>query len=472
MTDSEELYDCIVVGAGYAGLSTARHIADNDPSLRVLVLEARDRVGGRALTKVDSLGHPYDIGPAFLGDGQHMMYSLAKEYDVKTYRVPDKGKLVLHLHGETKKYSGWIPPIGLHRLPEVGLAIARFERKVKKIDPNAPWAHPKAAKWDKETVRKWIDRHVSSRNARGAFQLAFEAVMAAPMEKYSMLYALFVFRTLGGFEKALTSIGGLQQDLMRGGAMAIPVKIAESIESKVTIKLDEPVISVDYSQLEGGCNISTPKGSYRGRRIVFTVPPNLVPKVNFNPALPQEKIRLHEAYQAAHMIKITISYETPFWKKLGLRGECTGIGGLISNVFDVGYPDPGAPGHLITFICADRCEKWLTLPAEEKRRVVLDELRVILGEQAMDLKEFLWDESLITGTWGSGCPLLSPRPGTISEVGEWLRKPIGPIHWAGTETSDRHYGYMEGAVNSGRRAAEEVMEALKKKEKRVVNGVE
>lgn len=462
MTETADLYDCIVVGAGYAGLAAAKHIIDNDPSRRVLVLEARDRVGGKAFTKVDGYGHHYDIGPAFLGIGQHMMYDLAKEYGVETYRVPDKGKLVLKVDSSAKKYSGWIPPIGLHRLPELGLALVRFERKIKKIDPKAPWAHPKAAKWDKMTFREWIDKHVSSRRSRGAFDLGCEAITGMSADNCSLLYVLFVFRTTGSFETAVTSIGGLQQDLMRGGAMAIPVKMAESIGTKATIKLDEPVTSVDYSPVDNGCRVSTPKGSYRGQRLIMAIPPNFVPKVQFNPALPKEKASLLESFQAGTMIKLTASYETPFWKKMGLCGEGTGIGGLLTNVFDVGLPDPGAPGHLIAFVCATRCEKWLTLSDEEKKKNVLDELIAMFGEQAKAPTELLWDESLVKGEKASGCPFASPTTGKLSEFGSWIRKPVGPIHWAGTETSDRYYGYMEGAVTSGRRAAEEVLEALKK----------
>lgn len=68
--------------------------------------------------------------------------------------------------------------------------------------------------------------------------------------------------------------------------------------------------------------------------------------------------------------------------------------------------------------------------------------------------------SMLHDEWSGGCPLASPPPGTWTSVGEWVRKPVGPIHWAGTESSTRFYGYMEGAVDAGQRAAEEVALAL------------
>src|SRR2546429_618602 len=110
--------DVCVVGAGYAGLTAARRLADASRS--VIVLEARGRVGGRIWTHHLSDGSTIDRGGAFLAPGHDAIHGLAKEVGVSTYKTWTKGDHLLIGGGRTRRYRGLIPQIG----PPAGASIA------------------------------------------------------------------------------------------------------------------------------------------------------------------------------------------------------------------------------------------------------------------------------------------------------------------------------------------------------------
>jgi monoamine oxidase len=83
----------------------------------------------------------------------------------------------------------------------------------------------------------------------------------------------------------------------------------------------------------------------------------------------------------------------------------------------------------------------------------------LYGSEALKPKDYI-EFSWVTEEWTRGCPVSVLGPGTLVGFGEALRKPVGRIHWAGTETSTYWNGYMDGAVRSGERAAAEALAAI------------
>jgi len=118
--------DVCVVGAGYAGLTAARRLADAGKS--VIVLEARDRVGGRIWTHRLSDGSTIDRGGAFLAPGHDAIHGLAKEVDVSTYKTWTKGDHLLIGGGRTRRYRGLIPKISPLAVATVAWAQKRLTR--------------------------------------------------------------------------------------------------------------------------------------------------------------------------------------------------------------------------------------------------------------------------------------------------------------------------------------------------------
>ena len=138
--------DVCVVGAGLAGLTAARRLSQAGRS--VVVLEARERVGGRVWTKTSRDGVPVDMGACFVGPHHDRMHALAKEMGVATFKTFVDGDNVLATGGKVRRYRGDIPRVSPVALLSAAQAIARMNAMAKKVPVDAPWDAPKAADWD------------------------------------------------------------------------------------------------------------------------------------------------------------------------------------------------------------------------------------------------------------------------------------------------------------------------------------
>jgi monoamine oxidase len=146
----------------------------------------------------------------------------------------------------------------------------------------------------------------------------------------------------------------------------------------------------------------------------------------------------------------------------------TSDSGAVRATFDnTPYPDAQTsdvqPGAILGFIEADEARYWSTRSRQERYQRVIADLANYFGPQALQplggingYYEALWNLEPFSG----GGPVGHPMTGALTEYGPALRTPVGLLHWAGTETAVRWNGYMDGAVESGQRAADEVIAAL------------
>ncbi|TMM11597.1 MAG: oxidoreductase, partial [Actinobacteria bacterium] len=165
---------------------------------------------------------------------------------------------------------------------------------------------------------------------------------------------------------------------------------------------------------------------------------------------------------------VNVVYPRPFWRDQGLAGQVTSDSGAVRATFDnTPHPDPQTPqvtpGAILGFIEADEARYWSARTREERYRQVVTDLANYFGPQALQplggidgYYEALWNREEFSG----GGPIGFPTPGTLVDYGSVLRQPLGLVHWAGTETATRWAGYMDGAAESGERAATEVAAAL------------
>ncbi|KAL0934553.1 flavin containing amine oxidoreductase [Colletotrichum truncatum] len=453
--ENDTTYDCIVIGAGYSGLAAARLLKESDK--KVLVLEARDRVGGRAKTiRLEKEGDYWDVGASFLGDQQDLMYGFAKEFDVTLFSPPADGKIVLAYRGKAHRYSGLIPPLRPWEVLDMGLFVRNFEKLCDTVNLEEPWKTPNADELDRITVHEWLKKQAWTQATIDMGSLAFEGVIGQNTSCISMLHAMFFWKGAVSFSSALSSDGGAQQHLVKGGGQLIAEKLRSYIGHDL-IRLGEPVRAVSYT--ESVATIQTSKATYRARRIISAVPPPLVLKIDFEPRLPVEKITLLQNMPMGAYLKVFATYKTPFWREKGLTGESTNPTGFLNVTFDA-TPDPGCTPKLMGFITGTKAREFTSLSNDQRRHVALAGFASVFGQEALDPEEFFY-HSMAEEEWASGCPFATPAPRMWTSLGEWMRKPIGAIHWAGTETSTKHFGYMEGAVFAGQRAAREVLEELK-----------
>lgn len=442
--------DACVVGAGYAGLVAARRLAREGRS--VVVLEARDRVGGRAWTDTLPSGAVVDRGAGWLGPGHSTMFALAAEYGVETYRTHVAGAHLL-LHGGTvRRYTGLIPKISPLAVLTIAWNQFRIDRMARRVPVDAPWDAPKAAAWDRTTIADFMASvPIRSAAGRDLFDMAVRGLFTGPFEETSLLHLLFLVRAHGSINTLFSIEGGAQENLVDGGAGTIAAGIAAELGG--TVHLAAPVRAI--TEDGDGVVVDADGVSVRAAHVVVTIPPNLVSDIAFTPSLPDDRLALHRAAVAGPESKTLVVYDEPFWRADGFSGQ-TAEPGSASEVTIDASPRSGRPGVLASFTFGAVAERVDALDPAERRAAVLDLLAHRFGPKAADPVDYVetawWKEE-----WTRGCSMAHFPPGLLTTHGHLLRRPHGRVHWAGTETSTDHHGAMEGAARSGERAAAEVL---------------
>lgn len=453
--DTARRDDVVVVGAGFSGLHAAALLAAR--GLAVTVIEARTRVGGRAELHRFPNGDTVDVGGQWIGPGHDRMYRLVADLGCRTYPLYHDGARLLKLGRRARRYRGLIPPASPLALIELELALQRFERMAAALDPASPWRHPKAAIWDRMTVDEWMRRHLRSGVARQLFAIGIGAVFATTPEEISLLHALFYARAADGFRGLLEVEGGAQQDRVFGGIAALAERYAAHCrKAGVRLLLGTPAQAIVR---EGdGVRVHTSSGDIPARRAILALPPNQLRRIRFDPPVPARRDRLWQRMPAGRAIKCIAQYERPFWRRKGLSGEAVGGRGPVHVTFD--NTEEGArAGLLMGFVIGPEADRWGAAPTAERQEAVLASFAEFFGPQAREAIAYV-DKDWGAEEWTRGCYAGLMGPGTWTSYGPELRAPIGPVHFAGTETARRWYGYFEGALEAAERAAEEITRAL------------
>ncbi len=447
--------DVIVIGAGYAGLACARALAKAGKA--VMVLEARNRVGGRCMNV--NLPAPYqrfvvEAGAEFIGPTQTRMYELVKELGLKTFPAYDKGQQVSYIGGTRRAYSGVLPWTNIVSTSEVGLAMLRLDSLAKQVPLDAPWTAERAAEWDAQTAQAWIDSNTLTRSGQQQLRLAVLALLSTEPKDISMLFLLAYLRRGGGLSLMLSTTGGAQQDRIVGGSQAIAIAMAKTIQAQVI----QGAVVRQVSQQSSGVVVSGDQFVVRGQRVVVAMSPSMTAGIRFFPldGQLQQRQQLGQRVPMGAAWKVHCVYDKPFWRDEGLSGQCISDAFLPKITFDNTPPEAGAPGVLMAFIDGQDARDASLLSPQARRQQVLDALKVYFGPQAGSptaYGEVNWQAEEFSG----GGPVGVFPPGVLTGFGPALRAPVGRIHWAGTETATTWMGYMEGAVRSGEQAAKDVL---------------
>ncbi|MFE0654619.1 flavin monoamine oxidase family protein [Streptomyces sp. NPDC059534] len=452
----EKSADVVIIGAGVAGLVAARNLVRNGAD--VMVLEARDRVGGRLLNEELPGGAPVEVGGQWVGPTQHHAIELIRELGLRTYPTYGDGEHIGEFGTTRSQYTGRIPKLNPLLLADIGQAQYRLDRIARQIAATDPWRAPQAEELDRQTFDTWLRRTARTAGGREFFRLIVEAVFSAEPEDMSALWVAFYVGAAGGLDPLINIAGGAQQDRVVGGTQRIALELAEDLGDRVV--LEAPVTDIDWQPAAtSGVRVTTRSGlTVRAQRAAVAVPPPLAARIRFTPCLPGDRDQLVQRMPMGRVIKVNVAYDEPFWRHAGLSGQANSTHRPFGTVLD-NTPHDGSCGVLVGFLEGRHADAGARMDPDERRAQVINDLVGYFGPRARNPIAYIerdWAEE----EYSRGCYGAFAVPGTLTRFGPALRRPVGPLHWAGTETATRWAGYIDGAAESGHRVADEILPKL------------
>ena len=444
--------DVVIVGAGIAGLQTATLLKEQ--GLSVLVLEARDRVGGRLLSHTLKNGARVDLGGQWLGPTHHRAHKIAKSLGEALFPTYNKGKSVFMMTGKKQVRDSLFPEMEDDVAEEIERAMDQLNELASEIDTTKPWAKEEHRAYDKITYADWIRQNTTSDIARDAMAFIAMSIFSAEAHELSMLHVLFYVASGEGIDTLINTDGGAQESRFTNGAQQLPIGLAKRLGDDVL--LNQPVTCIEH--FSHHVVVSTNSLQVNAKRVVVALPPTLAGRLSYKPALPGSRDQLTQRTAMGAVIKVMVTFDKPFWRDEELSGLASSTALPLSLTYD-NSPQDASCGILVGFIEADEGRYWGMKTEAEREKKVLECLRDYFGSQVdsyTEYKEQDWtQEEYSRGAYGGYLP-----PGAWTIFGEAVSQPINSIHFAGTETASQWAGYMEGALQSAERVSEEILDVL------------
>jgi monoamine oxidase len=437
--------DVIVVGAGLAGLKAAQELVAQGRS--VILLEAKDRVGGR-LKKEIVAGRVCDVGGQWVGAHHTMLSAEAERFGIKPYKQFESGKTVMQLLGKIVQFAGAVPKMPILSLLELFRLQKRWDREMRTVPAEAPWTASRAAEWDGQTLESWIVGNVHTSAAREFARLVPRGAWAAEASQVSYLWFLDALRSGMGLEYLMGVKDGALDSKFQGGMHQVAARLADELGARIV--LSAPVRTI--AQDETGVRVTTDKGEFAARHIIVAAPPGPIARIQFEPHLPAARDGLHQRMPMGAIIKAIVAYDEPFWRQDGFSGQVATDDDTLGIVMEDTQAE--GPPVLLCFIEGRHALAMSAAGQEARKEKVIASLVRFFGPRAANFIGYR-DNDWLLEPYTHGYVGHMP-PGVMTRFGHALREPCGRIHWAGTETATEWAGYLEGALRSGIRAAKEV----------------
>ncbi|KAJ2991970.1 hypothetical protein NUW58_g2327 [Xylaria curta] len=457
---ANEVADVVIIGAGLSGLSAAQYVIKS--GLTCVVLEARDRVGGKTWSRPleDNKG-AVDLGAAWINDtNQRKIYALATRYGAELIVQNTEGNCVL------QDFDGKCTPFPYGELPNFDSVTRKKLAEIRDMceaDCQAldTWK-PKNTALDSQTFESYLRSRGADDVVVGTATVWTRAMLGQEPRDISALYFLNYCKSGGGLLQMRSDRkDGGQYLRVRQGTQLFALGLASSLPEGV-IQLNSPVQAVAQ---DGGHSVKVQAGGrvYAARKVITTVPGPVLKEIAFSPPLPLAKRVWADSLTYGYYTKAMMEFKSPFWVEKGLCGLAQSFVGPASVIRD--SCSPADKKYILTcFMSGSPGIDWAALSTPEREKSLLAQLEQLYEVKNLQ-KQF---RQMITYEWvrdefsGWGCPCASLTPGVLDTFGgDGLREPCGNLHFAGTETAGEWKGYMEGAVRSGERAAAEVVGDLR-----------
>ena len=328
---------------------------------------------------------------------------------------------------------------------------ARSKTLATTVPIDRPWETPDAIRLDGQTMADWLDTTIEDGSARAFLRALVESLFVRVAGEVSVLDFLFHARTAGSLAAAIGIEGGAQQDRIVGGPQAVAVRVAGELGGQVI--LGAPVRRIVHD--EAGVRLETDRGVFVARHAIVAISPMLATRIDFSPPLPSIRDGLGQRMPHGSVIKFQAIYQSPFWRAAGLSGISFSTSGAVSFTTD-NSPADGARGVIVGFIEGSEARRLGAAPAATRQAAAVASLVRAFGHEAARMQRFI-EMDWSAEPWTRGCYSGHLAPGAWTSFGPALREPCGAIHWAGTETATWMSGYIDGAIESGERAAAEIL---------------
>jgi monoamine oxidase len=468
-----DTWDVVIVGGGFAGVNCAAQLESLlPPTARILLLEASDRLGGRARSFTPrGLDCALDLGAHFLGKDHVRAMGLARRLlrDDEIYSHvdgygPDPAARTL-LEGKwrvTTKKSSFFELQGLNRRVAWDHKVRIFESLLRYLQVEAgvsvsePWRSVGAVSLDAMTFADWVALQRVPTWIREMWGLAVLDIISIRPEQISMLYWLWYSAANGGFlQMANDHRGGPQEFGLTVGLGGLLSRFAESL--RCSIRTDCPVESVFHDSADLVRLGLADGSSVAARHVVIAATPHAVGKtIEFTPALSQPRQLLH-AQPVAHAVKAVCVYDERWWQGNDLDYLTWTSGASATGVeWALDTSDPaGRQYSLSAFVSPVLIDS----AGDEVEKAVREAMVEMCGDPRAGSPTHLevWDWR--DHPWVLGGPNTSFGTGVLTAVADVWNKPEPPHHrlrFASSEYSPQYPGYVEGAMAAGELAAGQV----------------